>query len=125
MTKNNTVYTICCKKCKNHFNKELSEIQLPGIEPAFQSASLLTVDEAVLDTKRRDKLYSQTGCRLVDMEAFHIAQFCEAHRIALLIIKIASDSADENTLNVIKTNRSQLKQSLTEAYLKLISTSSG
>jgi nucleoside phosphorylase len=103
-----------------HLNKEFSEIQLPKIKPAFQSASLLTVDEAVLNAKRRDELRSKTGCRLVDMEAFHIARFCEVHRLPLLIVKIASDSADEDSINVIKTNRSELKQSLTEAYLKLI-----
>jgi nucleoside phosphorylase len=103
-----------------HFNKELSEIQLPRIEPAFQSAKLLTVDEAVLDTKRRDELYSQTGCQLVDMEAFHIARFCEVHHLPLLIIKVASDFADEDSLNVIKANRLGLKHSLSEAYKRLL-----
>ena len=106
-----------------HLNKEFSEIQLPKIEPTFQSASLLTVDEPVLDAKRRDELRSKTGCRLVDMEAFHIARFCEARQLPLLIVKIASDFADEDSLNVIKTNRAKLKQSLANAYEKLIATS--
>jgi nucleoside phosphorylase len=103
-----------------HFNKELSEIQLPRIEPAFQSATLLTVDEAVLNAKRRDELRFKTGCRLVDMEAFHIARFFHKLNIPLLILKITSDFADENSLNVIKANRTKLKQSLANAYEKLI-----
>ena len=105
-----------------HLNKEFSEIQLSKIEPAFQSASLLTVDEPMLNAKRRDELRSKTGCQLVDMEAFHIAQFCQARRLPLLIVKIASDFADEDSLNAIKTSRSQLKGFLTEAYERLLLT---
>jgi nucleoside phosphorylase len=58
----------------------------------------------------------------VDMEAFHIARFCEARRLPLLIVKIASDFADEDSLNVIKTNKAKLKRSLRDAYEKLIAT---
>ena len=107
-----------------HLDNELSEIQLPTVENTFHSASLLTVDEPVLTAKRRNELYSQIGCKLVDMEAFYVARFCEARQFPLLAIKIASDFADENTLNVIKANRSVLRQSLTNAYLKIKTNSS-
>lgn len=103
-----------------HLDREFSKIQLSMIETPFQSESLLTVDDPVLSTKRSHELYSQTGCKLVDMEAFHIARFCEARSLPLLIVKIASDFADENTLNVIKANRSVLEQSLADTYKRLM-----
>jgi len=108
------IQTVC------HLNKEFFEIQLPMIKTAFYSASLLTVGEPVLKMKRRDELLSQTGCQLVDMEAFHIARFCKELNISLQIIKVASDLADEDSLDVIKANRPQLKRSLTSAYEKLL-----
>jgi nucleoside phosphorylase len=104
-----------------HVNKKLSEIRLPEIKLVFQPTSLFTVNEPVLEMKKRDELYSQTRCRLVDMEAFHIASYCKAHRLSLLIIKIASDLADEDSLNTIKANRSELKRALANAYKKLMS----
>jgi len=103
-----------------HFDKKLSEIKLSEIIKLFQPASLLTVDEAVLNAEQRDELYSETGCRLADMEAFHIALFCKVRRLPLLIVKIASDFADENSLTVIKSNRSVLKRSLTDTYENLM-----
>ena len=44
-----------------HFDKKLSEIKLSEIIKLFQPASLLTVDEAVLNAEQRDELYSETG----------------------------------------------------------------
>ena len=108
------IRTVC------HLNDKLAEIQLLKNSEAFQSASLLTVDEPVLSAKLRNELQSKTGCRLVDMEAFHIAQFCEARQLPLLIIKNASDFADEDSLNIIKANKTKLKQSMANAYEKLL-----
>lgn len=110
------IQTVC------RLNEKFSEIRLPIIESVFQSASLLTVDEPVLEMKQRDKLYSKTGCQLVDMEAYHIARFCEEQNMPLLIVKVSSDFADEDSLNVIKVNRAKLKQSLAYAYNKTLKT---
>lgn len=103
-----------------HLQGKLFEFRVPTINTVFQSSSLLTVNDPVLDAKRRDELRSKTNCRLVDMEAFHIARFFQKLNIPLLIVKIASDFADENALNVIKANRTELKRSLTNAYEELI-----
>lgn len=108
-----------------HFNKEFSEIRLPAISSAFHPASLLTVDQPVLEMNRRNEVYSRSGCRLVDMEAFYIARFCKEQNIALRIIKVSSDWADENSLDVIKANRTELKRSLAKAYVKILSDLAG
>ncbi len=106
-----------------HFNKKLLEVNLPEIVNLFQPASLLTVDEPVLEAKRRNDIYSRTGCQLVDMEAFNIARFCREQNLPLCIVKVSSDLADEDSLKVIKANRSKLKKALANAYKKMLSNS--
>lgn len=105
---------VCCLE-----NEQL-KIKPPKIIDAFEPAHLLTVDEPVLKASRRDELFASTGCQLVDMEAFHIAGLCQEQNLPLLIVKITSDLADENSLDAINANQANLRRALTMAYKELM-----
>ena len=76
--------------------------------PGLSKAKLLTVEDAVFDSTKRDKLFEKYKAELVDMEAYYLAEICKRNNIPFYCVKIASDNANE-----------QAKQQFMESYKKL------
>ncbi len=74
------------------------------LKKSFPVSDLLTVEQAVLSTGERDRLFRESGCSLVDMEAYPLAQISRKLNIPLLILKLVSDMADESAVEEIKKN---------------------
>lgn len=56
--------------------------------------SLLTVERPIGTPILRKKLYDESNCDCVDMEAFEIAKFCHAHNISCFTLKVVMDEID-------------------------------
>ena len=98
---------------QNHLWKHLEKSQVFFIE------SLLTSDQPVMNISKRTQLLETWGCGLVDMEAYHIAQTAISLNIPLIVIKCATDFADENTSKIVTSSVNQWKKILGEG-LKVI-----
>lgn len=81
--------------------------------------SLLTVDEAVFSNVKRNQLFHNFTTKLVDMEAFYLAEICTKNAIPFKCIKITSDNADEQAREVFMQNYKILSRQLCE-YVKMI-----
>lgn len=93
---------------------------LISISKAFPNSSLLTVNKSVLNVKKRQNIFHESGCALTDMEAYYIAGSARELSITLIILKLISDQADENTAIHITKNLQQLKRTLRESLIRLI-----
>ncbi len=85
--------------------KLVSGLDLPA-------ARLLTVDKAVTESGRRDRLHKKRHVELVDMEAYFLAQKCAEKGIPFCSIKIISDMANQETQKVFMGNYQEKSQML-------------
>lgn len=98
-----------------------SQIKLnPTIQSDLTETTLLTVDQALIDAKQRDILFSEYQTDLVDMEAWYLAQYSAQKQIPLSSIKIVSDQADQFTKEAFMANYQKLSRQLAETILPLI-----
>ncbi|MEJ2636515.1 MAG: hypothetical protein P8184_14635, partial [Calditrichia bacterium] len=75
--------------------------QREQLKISFPVSDLLTVEQAVLSTGERDRLFRESGCSLVDMEGYPLAQISRELNIPLLILKMVSDMADESAVEEV------------------------
>lgn len=77
------------------------------LSPVFKHFSdgwLVTVKQPILNVRDRERLAEQSGCPLVDMEAYPIARLARKLSIPLLILKVVSDAADEKAVEQVQQN---------------------
>lgn len=96
-------------------------IQLPSWPGAeLQSASLITVNEAVLSDEGRARLFARFGADLVDMEAYELARIARQHGISFFCFKIVSDDAGEEAEKQFMNNYRVLSGQLFERINPLL-----
>lgn len=61
--------------------------------PINGKLTLLTSDEAIIDTEQKSRYCIQTGAELVDMETFAVADVCRVRRIPFRAARIILDTA--------------------------------
>lgn len=86
----------------------------------FSNATLLTVDQALTDSKLRDTLFKKFQTDLVDMETWYLAHYSAKKLIQFFSIKIVSDQADQFTAESFMANYQELAKKLAIAVLPLI-----
>jgi len=86
----------------------------------FPRVRLLTVKDPVLDSMKSAELRRITGCDVVDMEAFFIAQIAHKLEIPVLILKQVSDDADHKAMQQIKQNKRIWQESLRQGLIKIL-----
>ena len=101
------------------FDKIYTELISPG--PVYlKKAALLTMSRAVLDQKRKEKLFNNYKADLVDMEAFALAGIAAAKNIRLSCIKVVSDNADNNASIDFKNNYRDAVKCLSESIISYL-----
>ena len=101
------------------FDKIYTELISPG--PVYlKKAALLTMSRAVVDQKRKEKLFNNYKADLVDMEAFALAGIAAAKNIRLSCIKVVSDNADNNASIDFKNNYKDAVKCLSESIISYL-----
>jgi nucleoside phosphorylase len=72
----------------------------------FPNCRLLTSDSPVLQESLRKQLHWQSGCQLLDMEAYFFASVSRKYSIPIIILKQLTDYCDEKANQIIRENRS-------------------
>ena len=101
------------------FDKIYTELLSPG-SVYLKKAALLTMSRAVLDQKRKEKLFNNYKADLVDMEAFALAGIAAAKNIRLSCIKVVSDNADNNASIDFKNNYRDAVKCLSESIISYL-----
>ena len=86
---------------------------------SFPGARLLTVSQPVLDDRRRRALRRQSGCTLVDMEAFLLAQRLRGRKTRVVFLKVVSDFANQKTVEEVKARVPGLQKRLYQTVEQL------
>jgi len=102
------------KTLQNHLWQNLER------SAGFFTDSLLTSDQPVMTISKRTQLLKTWGCGLVDMEASHIAQSAISLNIPLIVIKCATDFADENTSKTVSTSVDRWQKILSEGLKEIL-----
>ena len=101
------------------YDKIYTELISPG--PVYlKKAALLTMSRAVVDQKRKEKLFNNYKADLVDMEAFALAGIAAAKNIRLSCIKVVSDNADNNASIDFKNNYKDAVKCLSESIISYL-----
>ena len=101
------------------FDKIYTELLSPG-SVYLKKAALLTMSRAVVDQKRKEKLFNNYKADLVDMEAFALAGIAAAKNIRLSCIKVVSDNADNNASIDFKNNYKDAVKCLSESIISYL-----
>ena len=101
------------------FDKIYTELISPG-SVYLKKAALLTMSRAVVDQKRKEKLFNNYKADLVDMEAFALAGIAAAKNIRLSCIKVVSDNADNNASIDFKNNYKDAVKCLSESIISYL-----
>ncbi len=96
---------------RNSFNK---------ITGRYPKSSLVTVEKPVVNPEQREKLLRISNSRLVDMEAYSLAEFAKKQQIPIIIIKVVSDYANEKSLEFTKQQKAIWQKKLRTALLDLL-----
>ncbi|GAB4336134.1 MAG: hypothetical protein Kow0037_16940 [Calditrichia bacterium] len=78
----------------------------------YSTACLLTVEEPVLNSALKRQLFSEFDCPLVDMEAYWVCKLAVEAGKEIVVVKVVSDEAGENTMKQISGNLTLLKNKL-------------
>ncbi len=81
---------------------------------------LLTIDKPLLDASLRKDFFEEYKADLVDMEAYYCSEIALQHHIEFISWKIATDSADENTITDFKKNFKRLTNKLAHKVIPLL-----
>ena len=98
----------------------------PGFDSVFEpakipAAHLLTVEQPVLQEAQRENLFRKSGCPLVDMEGYFLAKLAEKLSRPLIMIKLVSDSADEQAVETVRKNKQSYQKILRKTLLAVFS----
>jgi len=89
----------------------------------FPSASILTSSAEITNEELKQEKHKRHSADLVDMEAFHIADFAEQKIMPCYVIKMVSDYANEgtNTISALKgTMKIHYNPHAANIFLKII-----
>lgn len=81
-------------------------------KPEMTQETLLTVTKPILNQKQRRNVTTKYSFSLVDMEGYHLAKIATEMRIPILIIKVVSDYANQDTKRVIQKNTGKWQEKL-------------
>ncbi len=76
----------------------------------IQSASIISCEKPILKTEEHRRIITLSQAKLVDMEAFFIAEFSKENNISCAIYKIVSDYANEQSIEEYSKRLSLMKQ---------------
>ena len=103
-----------------HPDSKLSQIALAACQKVVGddqvlAGKILTGDQVIMEADKREQLRQLFGGDCAEMEAVAVAKVCAQNQVPYSIIRILSDSADQNTyvhfdamLDVIKTDVDQI-----------------
>ena len=100
-------------------SKSSKPIKLELIDD-LKIASIVTVKKGIEDNKIRKELNEKYDAQLVDMEAFHIADFAKQKKMSCRIIKMVSDHADEMTTQTFKKSLQKFNKEVAKIFQKII-----
>ena len=95
-------------------------LELKSITEEYSLTSLLTAEKPVTNKNLRNELYQSTGCSLVDLEAFHVAEIAEELKLPLIVFKLVSDRADELASVQVKRNLQRIQEKLGKEIIGFI-----
>lgn len=85
----------------------------------FPTASLLTSDSVIKISEVRDELFLHTGCKLVDMEGYHLVRIAHRYSVPLIILKQLVDYCDAETIHNFRHQKARWQKGLREGLLNL------
>ncbi len=82
----------------------LEAARVLGLADRCRSGKVLTGDQAIVSRERRERLWKTFRGDCVDMESAAVAQVCRLNGLPWVVVRVISDSAEENGVEEFRTN---------------------